>query len=173
MPSAGGKAPLWQLPHWPVTGNWVWFHLVGFQPVVAWQVAQLVAPTGIWVAVLPVALLPLWQLAQLVAAVNPLWSTLAPAQAVVLLWQLSQLVWPACTAVLGLTEAWQVAQLSVTVTLACSLAGAHDVKPALWQLSHVRLASAATAMKGVWLADLPVAFAPLWQLAQLPGATPA
>ena len=101
LPSAGGKAPLWQLAHWPATGSWVWFHFVGFQPVVAWQVAQLALPTGMWAAGLPVAALPLWQLAQLVAAVKPAWSTLAPAQALVLLWQLSQTVWPACTAVLG------------------------------------------------------------------------
>ncbi len=60
-------------------------------------------PAGMWVAGLPVAALPLWQLAQLVAAVNVLWSTLAPAQPLVL-WQLSQvsdrwmpwgLLWPA------------------------------------------------------------------------------
>ena len=42
-------------------------------------------------AVLPVALLPLWQLEQLVALVKVLWSALAPVQIVVDLWQLSQL----------------------------------------------------------------------------------
>ena len=63
---------LWQLAHWPVTGNWVWFHLVGFQSVVAWQLMQLAAATGMWAAGLPEAALPLWQLAQLVAAVKPL-----------------------------------------------------------------------------------------------------
>jgi hypothetical protein len=31
---------------------------------------QLAEPTGMWVAALPVAALPLWQLAQLVAAVK-------------------------------------------------------------------------------------------------------
>jgi hypothetical protein len=41
-------------------------------------------------AVLPVALVPLWQLEQLVALVNVLWSALAPVQIVVDLWQLSQ-----------------------------------------------------------------------------------
>jgi hypothetical protein len=38
---------------------------------------------------LPLACVPLWQLLQLVLALNPLWSTLAPVQAVVL-WQLAQ-----------------------------------------------------------------------------------
>jgi hypothetical protein len=42
---------------------------VGFQPTTLWQLKQL-AVVGIWVLVLPVALLPLWQLAQLVAAVK-------------------------------------------------------------------------------------------------------
>ena len=55
---------------------------------------------------LPVAVLPLWQVAQTVAAVNVLWSTLAPAQVLVLLWQLSQLpVTVAWVAVLGLPTA--------------------------------------------------------------------
>ena len=71
-PSAGGKAPLWQLAHCAVTGSCVWFQRLGFQPLVAWQLAQLVAPTGMWAAGLPVAALPLWQLVQLVAVVKPL-----------------------------------------------------------------------------------------------------
>jgi hypothetical protein len=44
-----------------------------------------------WLAVLPVAVCPLWQLAQLVAAVKLLWLTLVPTQVVVDLWQVSQL----------------------------------------------------------------------------------
>jgi hypothetical protein len=43
----------------------------------------------IWVAFLPVAVVPLWQLAQL--PVTPLWSKTAPLQLVVL-WQSSQLL---------------------------------------------------------------------------------
>ncbi len=74
-----------------VTVTWVWFQLLGFQLLVLWQLRQLVEPTGMCVPDLPVAALPLWQLAQLVAAVKPLWSTLAPAQLAVDLWQLSQL----------------------------------------------------------------------------------
>ena len=54
------------------------------------------------VCVLPVAVLPLWQLAQLVAVVKVLWSTFAPVQLVVDLWQLSHTVTPAWIAVFGL-----------------------------------------------------------------------
>ncbi|MFO1328941.1 MAG: hypothetical protein U1F56_16400 [Rubrivivax sp.] len=64
-----------------------------------WQLKQLVAPTGMWLADLPDAALPLWQLAQLVLALKPEWSTLADDQLLVLLWQLSQL---------PLTPAWIV-----------------------------------------------------------------
>ncbi|MFO1328939.1 MAG: hypothetical protein U1F56_16390 [Rubrivivax sp.] len=60
---------MWQVAHCAVTVTCVWFHLVGVQPLVAWQLKQLVAPTGMWLADLPAAALPLWQLAQLVAAV--------------------------------------------------------------------------------------------------------
>lgn len=88
-PSAGGKAPLWQVAHCAVTLTWVWFQRVGFHPVVAWQLAQLVAPTGMWLPGLPVAVLPLWQLAHWVAEVKALWSTLPPVHEVKDLWQLS------------------------------------------------------------------------------------
>ena len=104
LPSAGGKAPLWQLAHCAVTVTCVWLKLEGFHVVVVWQAMQFVAATGTWVADLPVALLLLWQLAQLVAAVYVLWSTLAPSQVVVDLWQLSQLpVTVACVGFEGLT----------------------------------------------------------------------
>ncbi len=102
LPSAGGNAPLWQVAHCAVTGTWVWFHLLGFQPVVAWQLTQLVAPTGMWVEALPVAELPLWQPAQSVAALNVPWSTLPAPQLEVDLWQVSHTVCPAWMAVFGL-----------------------------------------------------------------------
>jgi hypothetical protein len=54
-----------------VTGIWVWFHLVGFQPVTLWQLTQLTA-VGTCMPGLPVAALPLWQLEHTVAAVNRL-----------------------------------------------------------------------------------------------------
>jgi hypothetical protein len=59
----------------------------------------------------------------LVAAVNVLWSTLAPVQVLVDLWQLSHTVCPACVVLLGLALVWQVAHCVVTVTPRCSLAG--------------------------------------------------
>ena len=90
-PLAGGKPPVWQVVHWLVTGICEWFHLVGFQPVVVWQLMQF-TEVGMCVPVLPVAALPLWQLEHTVAAVNRLWSGLEPNQVLVDLWQLSQTV---------------------------------------------------------------------------------
>jgi hypothetical protein len=46
----------------------VWFHFVGFQVLVLWQLTQL-AVVGMCAASLPAAALPLWQPEQLVAAV--------------------------------------------------------------------------------------------------------
>ncbi|WP_293417767.1 hypothetical protein [Piscinibacter sp.] len=71
-PSAGGKAPLWQLEHWLLTATCEWLKVVGLQVVTLWQLTQLVAPTGTCVADLPVAVLPLWQVVQLVAVVKVL-----------------------------------------------------------------------------------------------------
>ncbi|PKO45612.1 MAG: hypothetical protein CVU30_01965 [Betaproteobacteria bacterium HGW-Betaproteobacteria-3] len=65
----------------------------GFQAVVAWQLVQLAAPTGIWVPVFPDAVRPSWQLAQFVAALNVLWSGLAEFQFDVDLWQVSHAAW--------------------------------------------------------------------------------
>jgi hypothetical protein len=85
-PSAGGKAPLWQVEHWLVTGIWLWFQVDGFQVLVLWQLMQFTL-VGRWVAFFPVAPLPLWQLAQLVAAVKPLWSIPVAGTQPVVLWQ--------------------------------------------------------------------------------------
>ena len=134
LPPAGGKAPVWQVTHWLVTVTWLWLKRLGFQPVVAWQLMQLVAPTGTWVTALPVATLPLWQLLQLVATVNVLWSTFAPDQLLVDLWQVSQTDWPAWMVVAGLLPAWQVPHWLVTFTLLCSLAGVQLANPDLWQV---------------------------------------
>ena len=103
-PLAGGKPPVWQLAHWLATAIWLWFHLVGFQPLTLWQLMQF-TPVGMCVAALPTAALPLWQLAQLVALLNRLWSGLAPTHVVVDLWQFSQTVWPLWMAVAGLPVA--------------------------------------------------------------------
>ena len=93
-PSAGGKLPEWQVEHWLATGACPWFQLVGFHPLVAWQLVQF-RLVGIWAAVLPVAVLPLWQLAQLVALVNPAWSMPDAGNQPDVLWQVSQeaVVW--------------------------------------------------------------------------------
>ena len=74
--------------------------MVGLQPEVEWQEAQLEA-VGRWALDLPVAVELLWQDEQLVEALKRLWSGLAPAQEVVDLWQLSQEVWPLWIAVVG------------------------------------------------------------------------
>ena len=91
----------WQLAH-PVATDTLAWNLDGNHEGYLWQVPQF-AVVGIWLLFLPVALVPLWQLVQVVAVVNVLWSTFAPLQVVVVLWQLSQLpVTVACTAVAGL-----------------------------------------------------------------------
>jgi hypothetical protein len=80
-----------------------------------------------------VAVRPSWQLAQFVEVLKPLWSTLAPAHAVVDLWQLSHTVTFACTGVLGLPTAggnapvWHVTHAALTPTLEWNLAGANAV----------------------------------------------
>jgi hypothetical protein len=70
--------------------------------------------------VLPVAVVPLWQVEQTVAAVKVLWLTLVPSQVVVDLWQLSQVAvverWVADLPV-RLVPLWQLAQPEVTETL--------------------------------------------------------
>jgi hypothetical protein len=99
-PSAGGKAPEWQVEHCPATGTWLWFHLVGRQALVLWQLTQL-TEVGMCAGVFPVAELPLWQLVQLVAAVNRVWSGFELLHVAVDLWQLSHTVCPAWIAVDG------------------------------------------------------------------------
>ena len=93
----------------------------------------------------------MWQLAQLVAALKPLWSTLADDQLLVDLWQLSQLpVTLACVLFDGLPTAcakapvWQLLQLLLIDALACTLAGAQLPKPDLWQVSQLADARPAT-----------------------------
>ena len=104
--------------------------MLGSQLLVLWQLMQLLLPTGMWLADLPLAVLPLWQFAQLVLLLKVEWSTLAPAQLLVLLWQLSQLpVTLAWMGVDGLPTAggkpplWQVAQALETLKLAWNFAG--------------------------------------------------
>ena len=83
-----------------------------------------------WLAVLPVALLPLWQLEQLVALVKVLWSALAPLQVLLDLWQLSQPAvvdrWPLSLPV-ATVPLWQLEQPVTTETLLWNLAGVQAV----------------------------------------------
>ena len=62
---------MWQLAHCPATVSWLWFHLLGVQPLVLWQLKHPALPTGMCVAPLPGALDPSWQPAQLVLALKP------------------------------------------------------------------------------------------------------
>jgi hypothetical protein len=109
--------------------------LVGFQPLVLWQLTQL-ALVGMWDATLPVAPLP--RLAQLVALLKPLWSGFAPpSQLLVDLWQFSHTVMPLWIAVAGravrpkLLFKWQVPHWLVTCTLAWKAPGFQLEKPPL------------------------------------------
>ena len=81
-------------------------------------------------ALLPVALVPLWQLVQVVAEVKVLWSALAPVHVVLDLWQLSQLAvverWLAVLPV-AVVPLWQVEQPVLTATLAWNFAGVQAV----------------------------------------------
>lgn len=95
---------------------------------------------GIWAAVLPVAVLPLWQLAQLVALVNPAWSMPDAGNHPEVLWQLPQeaVVWM-----------WPD--------------GLPTVVAPLWQLPHALAATPA------WSNLAPTNVAVVWQLSQPSG----
>jgi len=83
-----------------------------------------VAMVGIWVAGLPVALLPLWHVAQLPAA-TPAWLKLAGVQALVL-WQVSHAaVVGMCVAGLPLAvlPLWQVAHVPAPIPVWFIVAG--------------------------------------------------
>ncbi len=144
-PSAGGNSPLWQVEHWPVTGNCVWFQEVaGRHELVPWQLPQVVTmlPVGMCVLDLPLAPLP-WQPAvvQLVvvgARANGAWSGLpVVAQLTVDLWHDSQVAVPMATWVAERPTAganapvWQFAQPPITATLLCTFAGFHAVSALL------------------------------------------
>ena len=173
-------APLWQEVHWPAVPTWS--ILDGLKAVVlAWQVSHW-APVGMWLVGLPRALLPLWQFEHRPAAggLAVAWLKVAVAQDVVDAWQVSH--WAeVATCVVGLTWAfcarkaplWQVEQLPAAagpLMLACMVPMPTETgtkaMPGAWQASQA-------ALVGMCLAGLPVARMPLWQLAQLPGATSA
>ena len=68
--------------------------MAGFQAVVLWQLTQF-AVVGICAAVLPVAVLPLWQLEQLVELVKLLWSMPVAGVQADVLWQVLHAAWVA------------------------------------------------------------------------------
>ncbi|MDX8411612.1 MAG: hypothetical protein R8K46_07080 [Mariprofundaceae bacterium] len=114
-------------------------------------------------AVLPVDVVPLWQLVQLAVTVE--WSKVAENQLLVV-WQTTQsLVLLKCvgdlpTAVMPL---WQLAQVPVTALWSTRETGSQLLE--LWQLSQELLLA-------ICRGDFPVAVMPLWQLVQLPEMLP-
>ena len=85
-----------------------------------WQVSQ-VALVSKWVLVLPVAVVPLWQLMQLLETVTLTWNLAGSQVLVPLLWQVSQLAdvvtWLAVLP-LAIVPLWQLKQPLLTETLA-------------------------------------------------------
>lgn len=59
----------------------VWLKVAGFQALVRWQASQAWVVT-MWLLVLPVAVVPLWQVAQVPGA-TPVWLKVAGFQPVV------------------------------------------------------------------------------------------
>ena len=92
---------------------------------------------GIWFAVFPLAVVPLWQLAQFVEALKPPWSGLLAGSQADVLWQLSHDDWVAMWPE-GLPEEivplWHEAQVPVTTPVWLNLAPANDL--VVWQVSQ-------------------------------------
>ena len=67
--------PLWQIvqfsPLLPEIFTLLWLNEVGTHQAVEWQVSQPLPPTGMCLAVTPLALTPLWQSAHFLA---PIWT---------------------------------------------------------------------------------------------------
>ena len=108
----------------------------GDQAVVEWQSSQALF-VAIWVAFLPVALVPLWHDAQL--PVTPLWLNVAGVQAVVLWQSLHSPLVAMCVAglPLALVPLWQLEQVPVTSLWLTVRTGDHAVVE--WQSSQTLL----------------------------------
>jgi hypothetical protein len=116
-----------------------WFIVVAVLQLACdlWHESHLVAPvvTGTWVAGLPLAALPLWQVSQvpLPTALAGVCAKLTELQLEADLWQLSHTVTPAWTVVFGLPTAggqlplWQSAHCVLTDTEAWNRAGVQAV----------------------------------------------
>jgi hypothetical protein len=88
------------------------------------------------VGVLPIAVVPLWQVAQVPAAM-PVWFITAPVKVVVPLWHRSQdCVVTMCVGVLpiAVVPLWQVAQVPAAMPVWLNVAGVQAV--VRWQVSH-------------------------------------
>jgi hypothetical protein len=174
LPAAGGKPPVWQVAHCPVTVTLLW-NLAGAQAAKPplWHVSQFALETpdtfwyGMWFAVRPSAggNAPLWHVEHWLVTVACVWLNLVGFQVPVGLWQLKQF------AVVGMcadglpvaVRPWQVVQSVAAVKVLWSaVAPAHPLVD-LWQVSHA-------AVVWIWLADFPAAggYEPVWQVAHCP-----
>jgi hypothetical protein len=112
-----------------------------------------------WLAVLPVAMAPLWHEEQLPSTCA--WSTRVTGCQVDVAWQLSQaaldLMWEVFLPV-ARTPSWQLAQLAV-MPVWSKPAGRHAI--VVWHELHSEVVA-------TWFAFLPEAMAPLWHDEQVP-----
>jgi len=119
---------------------------------------------------LPVALVPLWQVAQVPAAM-PVWLNVAGFHAVVR-WQLSHCAEVVMcvadfTSMLANVPPWQLMHVPAAIPAWPKVGGTGSQAVVdVWQLSHAAVVGTCRAV------GLPVADVPLWQVAQLPAATP-
>jgi hypothetical protein len=137
---------------------------------VLWQLSQVLLVARC-VGVLPVAVVPLWQPLQ--PLLMPVWTKDAGVHASVVwqvphswvrFWWIAPAGFAVTTPVLIVSEPlWQLMQLPDTAAGICVWStrsvGFHTT--VLWQLSQASLLT-------MWVAFLPVAVVPLWQLTQLP-----
>jgi len=167
------NVPPWQLEHvpgaipaWPnVAGTGS--HVV----VVLWHESHAAVVGMCPLAGLPVACVPLWQVAHVPGATLA-WLNDAGVQAVVR-WHTSHcavvVMWPAdFTSIFANVPPWQLEHVPGAMPAWPNVAGTgSQVVVVLWHESH------ATVVGMCPLAGLPVAWVPLWQVAHVPGATPA
>ena len=154
--------PLWQVAQVPGATP-VWLKVAGIQAVVLWQVSHA-AVVGMWLLGLPVAVEPLWQVAQVPGA-TPVWLKVAGIQAVVL-WQLSH-------DSRGRDVVARLAGRGRAVVAGRAGARCHTgVAEGRRHPGSGLVAGVAGSGGRDVVAGLPVAVEPLWQVAQVPGATP-
>lgn len=132
----------------------LWFMVTADAKLVCerWHESHLAVPmlTGMCVAGLPLAVLPLWQVSQVPVptALAAEWANTTVNQLAVDLWQLSQPLTMVLWVVLlgrrcpgAYVPMWQVWHWLPTDTLLCRRAGVQAVKPDLWQVSQLGMAT--------------------------------